>query len=69
MVNANENKLTLISKEGEELLVNPEIRNMSILIQNMLEDAGDDYSEPVPCPAVSSVYLKYIIEYCEMHNF
>ena len=42
---------------------------MSILLQHMLEDLDGDYSEPVPLPAVSSKYLRLIIEFCEMHNF
>ena len=69
MVTANDQKLTLVSKDGTHLQVNPEIRNMSILIQNMLEDSGDDYSEPVPCPGVPTFYLEKIIEYCELHNY
>ena len=42
---------------------------MSILIANMLEDSGDDCSEPVPLPGVPSRYLAKIIAYCELHNF
>ena len=49
--------------------MSPEIRNMSILIQNMLEDSGDDFSEPVPLPGVPSKYLQHILTYCEIHNF
>ena len=45
------------------------IKNMSILIANMLEDSNGDYTEPVPLPAVPSRYLAKIIEYCELHNF
>ena len=61
-------KLTLISKEGESFEVNPQIQNMSILIQQLLEDS-DDYSEPVPLPSVSSQHLRVIIDYCQLHNF
>ena len=43
--------------------------NMSILLQQMLEDNDGDYSDPVPLPGVSSRHLKTIIEYCELHNF
>ena len=35
----------------------------------MLEDSNDDYSEPVPLPAVPSRYLTKIIAFCELHNF
>ena len=62
-------KLTLISKENEEFQVDPAIMNMSILIQNMVEDSGEDYSEPVPLPEVPSAQLKRIIAYCELHKF
>ena len=62
-------RLTLISKENEEFRVDPAIKNMSVLIQNMLEDSGDDFSEPVPLPGVSSKYLRHIIAYCELHRF
>ena len=62
-------KLILISKENEQFEVDPAIVNMSILIQNMVEDSGDDYSEPVPIPAVSSKYMTKIIEYCKLHNY
>ena len=43
--------------------------NMSILIQNMVEDSGEDYSEPVPLPDVPSLQLQRIIAYCELHKF
>ena len=35
----------------------------------MIEDAGGDYSEPVPLPGVSTTYLNHIVEYCQLHRF
>ena len=68
MAEANE-MLTLISQENESFQVPAKIMNMSILLQQMLEDNDGDYSDPVPLPGVSSRHLKTIIEYCELHNF
>ena len=48
MVSASDDKLTLISKEGTEHKVNPEITNMSIFLSNVLEDCDGDYSEAIP---------------------
>ena len=41
--------VTLVSKEGESFKVSTEIRNMSQLIQDILEDNGDDEeNEDIP---------------------
>ena len=68
MVSAEE-KITLITKDGQEFKVSPEIKNMSILLQNMLEDSGDDYSESIPLGQVPSQYMTPILEYCEHYKF
>ena len=65
---AEEQKLVLISKEGENFEVNPRMSEMSILLSQLLEDT-DDFSEPIPLPTVSSRHLRLIIDYCELHNF
>ena len=66
---AESENLTLISKEGEQFRVPPDFAEMCILVQNMLEGNGNDFSEEVPLPTVSSEQLRKIIEYCQLHNY
>ena len=62
--------ITLISKEAEKFTVSSDIQGMSQLIQDMLEDNGDEaMEEDIPLANVSSKFLKIIIEYCEHHEF
>ena len=49
--------------------MNPDIRNMSNLLMNMLEDADDDFSESIPLGQVPSQFMAPIIEYCEHYKF
>ena len=69
MVSAVEEKVTLITKEGEEFQVEADIGNMSIVIRDILEDSGNDYSESIPLGQVTSKYLPQIIEYCRHYEF
>ena len=43
--------------------------NMSIIIRDLLEDSGNDYSESIPLASVSSKYMPAIIEYCTHYEF
>ena len=61
-------KVTLVSKEGEKFKVSSKISNMSLLIGNMLED-NEDMEESIPLVQISSKHLKIVIEYCKHFNF
>ena len=69
MVSAADEKISLITKEGETFEVDPRMTNMSIVIRDLLEDSGNDYSESIPLAQVSSKYMPAIIEYCTHYEF
>ena len=53
----------LISIEGDELEVDIETANMSVLIKSMIDDSGPD--EDIPLPNVKKVILEKVIEFCK----
>ena len=62
--------VNLISKEGEKFQVSSNIRNMSQLVNDILEDNGDEAcDEPIPLSNVSSKFLNVIIDYCNHYDF
>lgn len=61
-------KITLISQEGDRFTVDPLIKNMIGLLQDMFED-NDNYDEVVPLANIPSAYLRDIIEYCEHYQY
>ena len=44
------------SSDGQEFVISKEVARQSVLIQNMLEDVGDE-DTAIPLPNVSSVIL------------
>ena len=62
--------VSLVSKEGEKFQVSTEIKNMSQLINDILEDNGEEAQcEDIPLTQVSSKFLNVIIEYCTHYDF
>lgn len=59
--------ITLITKGGERVQVPAEISELSILIQNVLEDGS--YEEEIPIEFVPFRTLQSILEYCEHHTY
>ena len=59
---ATEEKVKLVTQEGEKIEVEKSIITLSVLVKSMLEDAGNE--EEIPLPNVKSVILKKIIEFC-----
>eukprot|EP00921_Rhytidocystis_pertsovi_P002841 GHVQ01004784.1.p1 GENE.GHVQ01004784.1~~GHVQ01004784.1.p1 ORF type:complete len:130 (+),score=18.90 GHVQ01004784.1:152-541(+) len=57
-------KIKLISCEGDEVLVEPEVALMSSFVRTMLEDSSD----AVPLPQVRTAVLEKIIDYCRYHH-
>ena len=50
--------IKLTSSDGQEFSVPREVASLSILIKNMLEDFGEDYTDtPIPLPNVSGPIL------------
>ena len=57
--------VTLVSKEGKKFQVSAEIKNMSKLIMDLLDDGEEEaLEEDIPLAQVSNKYLELIIEYC-----
>ena len=57
--------VTLVSKEGRKFQVSSEIKNMSKLIMDLLDDGEEEaLEEDIPLAQVSNKYLELIIEYC-----
>ena len=53
----------LISIEGDEIEVDLETANMSVLIKSMIDDSGPD--EDIPLPNVKKNILEKVIEFCQ----
>jgi len=61
--------ITLLSNDHDEIKVEKEVAERSMLIKNMMEDLGDDaLGVPVPIPNVNSQVLKKVIEWCQHHK-
>ena len=61
--------ITLLSKEGEKFQVSSEIKNMSELINNIMEDNADEALEEEIPLNITSKFLKVIIDYCTHYKF
>ncbi|KAG4302284.1 hypothetical protein PCANB_001560 [Pneumocystis canis] len=60
-------KVTLMSSDNENFIVDKIVAERSILIKNMLEDVGES-DMPIPLPNVTSNVLKKVLEWCEHHR-
>lgn len=70
MVESEKPTVTLVSSEGDKFVVSREIGQMSQLIQDIIEDQGDDDEiEDIPMATISSKYLTEVINYCKHYNF
>ncbi len=61
-------QLTLITKEGTKVQVHSDFRNISGLIQSMLED-NEDFHEDIPLPTISERFLRPIVAFSEHYDF
>ena len=67
-----EDKLTIVSKEGDKLQVSRKIIQMSQLFRDLFEDVDADSGqaqEDIPLDYIPTFYLRKIIEFCEHYNF
>ena len=53
----------LISTEGDEIEVDLETANTSVLIKSMIDDSGPE--EDIPLPNVKKNILEKVIEFCQ----
>ncbi|MCJ1361494.1 hypothetical protein MMC16_000594 [Acarospora aff. strigata] len=61
--------IVLQSSDNEEIPVEREVAERSILIKNMMEDVGDAATaEAIPIPNVNATVLKKVIEWCQHHR-
>jgi len=61
--------LVLQSSDGEDINVERDIAERSVLIKNMLGDLGEDaLTEPIPIPNVNAAVLKKVIKWCQHHK-
>ena len=56
--------VTLVTKEGKKYQVSSEMKNMSKLIQDLLDDGEEALEEDIPLAQISNKYLESIIDYC-----
>lgn len=62
-------QLTLNSSDNEEIVVDKDVAERSLLIKNMVNDLGEDaMTEPIPIPNVNAAVLKKVIEWCTHHR-
>jgi len=63
------NRITLVSNDGAEVVVDRQVAERSMLIKNMMEDLGEAaMTQSVPIPNVNESVLKKVIEWCEHHK-
>ncbi|KAI1611930.1 E3 ubiquitin ligase complex SCF subunit sconC, variant [Exophiala viscosa] len=61
--------LILQSSDGEDISVEREVAERSVLIKNMVGDLGEEaMEEPIPIPNVNAAVLKKVIEWCQHHK-
>jgi len=66
---SSEGRIVLQSSDNEDVPVDKEVAERSILIKNMIGDLGEEAtSEPIPIPNVNAAVLKKVIEWCEHHR-
>lgn len=58
----------LSSSDGQEFAVPKGVACLSVLIENMLEDIGDNEDQPIPLPNVSGGILQKVVEYATHHK-
>lgn len=62
-------KITLVSSDEKEFIVDIKVAEMSVTIKSMLEDLPDRSEDtPIPLPNITGNVLKKVIEYCEYHH-
>ncbi|KIW51762.1 E3 ubiquitin ligase complex SCF subunit sconC [Exophiala xenobiotica] len=66
---SNNKTLTLQSSDGEDISVDRDVAERSILIKNMVGDLGEEaMDEAIPIPNVNAAVLKKVIEWCQHHK-
>jgi len=61
--------LVLQSSDGEDIQVDRDVAERSVLIKNMVGDLGEEaMEEPIPIPNVNAAVLKKVIEWCIHHK-
>ncbi|KAK5182205.1 hypothetical protein LTR44_005216 [Exophiala sp. CCFEE 6388] len=61
--------LILQSSDSEDISVEREVAERSVLIKNMVGDLGEEaMEEPIPIPNVNAAVLKKVIEWCQHHK-
>jgi len=61
--------LTLQSSDGEDIVVDREVAERSVLIKNMVGDLGEEaMEESIPIPNVNAAVLKKVIDWCNHHR-
>ncbi|KAF3930131.1 hypothetical protein ABW19_dt0207676 [Dactylella cylindrospora] len=62
-------QIKLLSSDQVEITVDKGVAERSILIKNMLEDVGGDFTaQSIPIPNVNDAVLRKVIEWCEHHK-
>uniref|UniRef100_A0A0D6R4P7 SKP1-like protein n=1 Tax=Araucaria cunninghamii TaxID=56994 RepID=A0A0D6R4P7_ARACU len=62
-------QLTLQSSDGEDITVDRDVAERSVLIKNMVSDLGEEaMTESIPIPNVNAAVLKKVIEWCQHHK-
>eukprot|EP01023_Acetabularia_acetabulum_P010924 TRINITY_DN14988_c0_g1_i2.p3 TRINITY_DN14988_c0_g1~~TRINITY_DN14988_c0_g1_i2.p3 ORF type:complete len:197 (-),score=48.79 TRINITY_DN14988_c0_g1_i2:165-755(-) len=64
-----DNKVTLMSSDGQLIEVDREIAEQSVTIKHMLDDIGEEELEGgIPLPNVTLNILNKVVEYCTYHK-
>ncbi|KIV91644.1 E3 ubiquitin ligase complex SCF subunit sconC [Exophiala mesophila] len=62
-------QLYLQSSDGEDIPVDRDVAERSVLIKNMVGDLGEEgITEAIPIPNVNAAVLKKVINWCEHHK-
>ncbi len=59
----SENKVKLLCSDGEEVEIDVEIAEKSVLIKGLIDDSGTD--EQIPLPNVKRPILEKVIVFCQ----
>jgi S-phase kinase-associated protein 1 len=62
-----EDRITIVSAEGDKVIVDVRLKEMSGLVNNILEDSG--VHEEIPLEQVKKSVLDRILEFCEHHDY
>ncbi|KAF2999391.1 hypothetical protein E8E13_006673 [Curvularia kusanoi] len=63
-----EQKVKLTTSDNQDMEVDRQVAERSILIKNLLEDLGGDNDEAIPIPNVNEPVMKKVLEWCEHHR-